>query len=73
MCGSHLLRDVEAMRGHGGTSEAIGDALLAQAHQSSLQGSKGDVDLVASSARGDTQALDVSLYMRSVRARSSGC
>jgi transposase len=29
----HVLRDFEAMRGRGGASEAIGDALLAQAHQ----------------------------------------
>jgi transposase len=33
LCGSHLLRDFEAIRGRGGTSEEIGDALLAQAHQ----------------------------------------
>jgi transposase len=33
VCWAHLLRDFEAMRGRGGCSEAIGDALLAQAHQ----------------------------------------
>ena len=33
LCGAHLLRDLEAMRGRGGRSEEIGDALLAQAHQ----------------------------------------
>jgi transposase len=33
LCWSHLLRDFEAIRGRGGTSEEIGDALLAQAHQ----------------------------------------
>jgi transposase len=33
LCWAHLLRDCEAMRGRGGRSEAIGDALLAQAHQ----------------------------------------
>jgi transposase len=33
VCWSHLLRDFEAMRGRGGRSEEIGDALLAQAHQ----------------------------------------
>ncbi|HEY5871084.1 MAG TPA: IS66 family transposase [Candidatus Tectomicrobia bacterium] len=33
LCWSHLLRDFEAIRGRGGTSEAIGDALLEQAHQ----------------------------------------
>lgn len=33
LCWSHLLRDFEAIRGRGGTSEAIGDALLKQAHQ----------------------------------------
>jgi transposase len=33
LCWSHLLRDFEAMRGRGGTSEAIGEALLKQAHQ----------------------------------------
>src|SRR5918999_6070282 len=32
LCWSHLLRDFEAIRGRGGTSEAIGDALLEQAH-----------------------------------------
>jgi transposase len=30
---SHVLRDFEAIRGRGGPSEAIGDALLKQAHQ----------------------------------------
>jgi transposase len=30
---AHLQRDFEAMRGRGGRSEEIGDALLAQAHQ----------------------------------------
>jgi transposase len=33
LCWSHLLRDFEAIRGRGGASEAIGDALLEQAHQ----------------------------------------
>ena len=33
LCWSHLLRDFEAIRGRGGTSKEIGDALLAQAHQ----------------------------------------
>jgi transposase len=33
LCWAHLLRDFEAMRGRGGVSEEIGDALLAQAHQ----------------------------------------
>ena len=33
LCWAHLLRDFEAMRGRGGCSEEIGDALLAQAHQ----------------------------------------
>jgi transposase len=33
VCWAHLLRDFEAMRGRGGCSEEIGDALLAQAHQ----------------------------------------
>jgi transposase len=33
LCWSHLLRDFEAIRGRGGASEEIGDALLAQAHQ----------------------------------------
>ena len=33
VCWAHVLRDFEAMRGRGGCSEAIGDALLAQAHQ----------------------------------------
>jgi transposase len=33
LCWSHVLRDFEAMRGRGGTSEAIGEALLEQAHQ----------------------------------------
>lgn len=33
LCWAHLRRDFEAMRGRGGTSEAIGEALLAQAHQ----------------------------------------
>jgi transposase len=33
LCWSHLLRDFEAIRGRGGISEAIGDALLEQAHQ----------------------------------------
>ena len=32
LCGSHLLRDFEAIRGRGGLSGEIGDALLAQAH-----------------------------------------
>jgi transposase len=33
VCWAHLLRDFEAMRDRGGRSEAIGDALLVQAHQ----------------------------------------
>jgi transposase len=33
LCWSHLLRDFEAIRGRGGASEAIGEALLKQAHQ----------------------------------------
>src|SRR5215510_12758525 len=33
LCWAHLLRDFEAMRGRGGRSEEIGDALLGQAHQ----------------------------------------
>src|SRR4029450_6714487 len=33
LCWAHLLRDFEAMRGRGGRSEEIGDALLVQAHQ----------------------------------------
>jgi transposase len=33
LCWAHLLRDFEAIRGRGGASEEIGDALLAQAHQ----------------------------------------
>ena len=33
LCWAHLLRDFEAIRGRGGRSEEIGDALLAQAHQ----------------------------------------
>lgn len=33
LCWSHLLRDFEAIRGRGGTSEEVGDALLEQAHQ----------------------------------------
>src|SRR5215475_10376463 len=33
LCWAHLLRDFEAMRSRGGASEAIGEALLAQAHQ----------------------------------------
>ncbi len=33
LCWSHLLRDFEAIRGRGGLSEAIGEALLKQAHQ----------------------------------------
>lgn len=33
LCWAHVLRDFEAMRGRGGRSEEIGDALLAQAHQ----------------------------------------
>ena len=33
LCWSHLLRDFEAIRGRGGASEAVGDALLGQAHQ----------------------------------------
>jgi transposase len=32
LCWSHLLRDFEAIRGRGGTSEAMGEALLGQAH-----------------------------------------
>ena len=33
VCWAHVLRDFEAMRGRGGRSEEIGDALLVQAHQ----------------------------------------
>src|ERR687892_578736 len=33
LCWSHLLRDFEAIRGRGGASEEMGDALLEQAHQ----------------------------------------
>src|SRR5215216_4706638 len=33
LCWAHVLRDFEAIRGRGGRSEEIGDALLAQAHQ----------------------------------------
>ena len=33
VCWAHWLRDFEAMRGRGGRSEEIGDALLGQAHQ----------------------------------------
>jgi transposase len=33
LCWSHLLRDFEAIRDRGGVSEAIGDALLEQAHR----------------------------------------
>src|SRR5499433_3646834 len=33
LCWAHLLRDFEAIRGRGGASEEIGDALLEQAHQ----------------------------------------
>jgi transposase len=33
LCWAHLLRDFEAIRGRGGASEEIGDALLGQAHQ----------------------------------------
>jgi transposase len=33
LCWVHLLRDFEAMRGRGGHSEEIGDALLVQGHQ----------------------------------------
>jgi transposase len=33
LCWAHLLRDFEAMRGRGGASEEIGDALLAKVHQ----------------------------------------
>jgi transposase len=33
LCWSHLLRDFEAIRGRGGLSEEIGEALLGQAHQ----------------------------------------
>jgi transposase len=33
LCWSHLLRDFKAIRGRGGISEEIGDALLGQAHQ----------------------------------------
>ena len=32
LCWSHLLRDFEAIRGRGGASEEIGDALLEQTH-----------------------------------------
>jgi transposase len=33
LCWAHVLRDFEAIRSRGGASEAIGEALLAQAHQ----------------------------------------
>src|SRR5213082_3221801 len=33
VCWAHVLREFEAIRGRGGVSEEIGDALLAQAHQ----------------------------------------
>ena len=33
LCWAHWLRDFEALRGRGGCSEEIGDALLVQAHQ----------------------------------------
>jgi transposase len=33
LCWAHLLRDLEAMRGRGGASEAIGTALLTRCHQ----------------------------------------
>ena len=33
VCWAHVVCDVEAMRGRGGRSQEIGDALLAQAHQ----------------------------------------
>lgn len=33
VCWAHLLRDFEAIRGRGGPSALIGDALLTQAHQ----------------------------------------
>ena len=33
VCWAHLLRDFEAIRGRGGVSEELGDALLGQAHQ----------------------------------------
>jgi transposase len=33
LCWAHVLRDFEAMRGRGGRSEEMGDAVLAQAHQ----------------------------------------
>jgi transposase len=33
LCWAHLLRDFEAMRGRGGCSEALGEALLVQAYQ----------------------------------------
>src|ERR687886_1389832 len=33
LCWAHLLRDFEAIRGRGGRSEKVGEALLAQAHQ----------------------------------------
>src|SRR5713101_2874962 len=33
VCWAHLLRDFEAIRDRGGCSEALGDALLMQAHQ----------------------------------------
>src|SRR5438093_573341 len=33
VCWAHLLRDFAAMRGRGGVSEELGEALLAQAHQ----------------------------------------
>ena len=53
VCWAHLLRDFEAIRGRGGASEEIGEALLAKAHQM--------FSVVASGARGDPETLDVSV------------
>jgi transposase len=62
LCWAHLLRDFEAMRARGGASEAIGEALLVQAHQ--------NVYLVASGARGHAQTIDLSLLYEPVAPRS---
>ena len=53
LCWSHLLRDFEAIRGRGGASEEIGEALLGAGAP--------DVYVVASGARRHPETLDVSL------------
>ena len=40
-CWAHVLRDFEAIRGRGGVCEALGDALLAQAHPMCAWGHRG--------------------------------